>query len=95
MAIGIEYPHVEKLEDQPARLARLPRIRIVMNYLAHGWSTEEMCRPHEYLTLSEVHAALLHYWDHRDEIDSEIREELQSLESWKNQTVPIRCRRRL
>ena len=37
MATGIAYPHVEKQDEQPWRLERLPRIRvaqIVMDYLA-------------------------------------------------------------
>lgn len=74
------YPHITTDGDGPARLARLPRIRIaqiVMDHLAHGWTAEEMCRQHPYLTLAETHAAMLYYWDHREEIDSEIRDEWQ------------------
>lgn len=88
MAIGIEYPHIEKVEGQPARLAVHPRVRVaqlVMDYLAHGWSAEEMCRQHDYLSLSEAHAALLYYWDHRDEIDEEIRQELVEYERGRAQ----------
>ncbi len=79
MALEIAYPHIQKTVGQPARLTKHPRIRIAqlaMDYLAHGWSAEEMCRQHEYLSLSEAHAALLYYWDHRDEVDGEIREKL-------------------
>ena len=48
MALELAYPHIEKPEGQPARLQRLPRVRvaqIVMDYLAYGWSADEMCRP--------------------------------------------------
>lgn|GEM_PF-6362488 len=54
---------------------RLPRIRvaqIVMDYLAYGWSVEEMCRQHSYLRLAEVYAAMGYYFDHQDEIDNEV-----------------------
>ena len=88
MAIGLEYPHIEKVEGQPARLAAHPRIRIaqlVMDYLAHGWSAEEMVRQHEYLTQSEAHAAMLYYWDHRDEVDGEIRQEVENRERDRGQ----------
>ena len=47
MILEITYPHIEKLEGEPARLQRVPRVRvaqIVMDYLAYGWSVEEMCR---------------------------------------------------
>ena len=71
--------HVEKLAGEPARLSRLPRIRIaqiVMDYLAHGWSPDEMCRHYPHLAPAEAHAAMTYYYDHQAEIDAEIREEL-------------------
>src|SRR4051812_7652862 len=75
MALDVAYPHITKPDDGPARLERVPRVRVaqlVMDYLAHGWSPEEMCRQHPYLTIAEAHAAMLYYWDHKDEIDQEI-----------------------
>ncbi len=44
--LSLTYPHIKKIEPQPARLQRIPRIRvaqIVMDYLAYGWSVEELC----------------------------------------------------
>lgn len=79
MALKLEYPHIEKPTDGPARLRRLPRIRvaqIAMDYVAHGWSPDEMCRQHPYLAPAEAHAAMAYYFDHQGEIDEEIREEL-------------------
>jgi hypothetical protein len=79
MALELSYPHIEKPIDQPARLGRIPRIRvaqIVMDYLAYGWSPDEMCRQHPYLTPAEAHAAMAYYFDHQSEIDAEIRSEL-------------------
>jgi hypothetical protein len=46
-----------------------------MDYLAHGWSAEEMCRQQRYLRPGEVHAAMGYCFDHLDEIDEEIRAE--------------------
>jgi hypothetical protein len=43
MIAPVIYPHIQKLPEQPARLERLPRVRIaqiVMDYLAYGWSVE-------------------------------------------------------
>jgi len=77
-AYQITYPHIEKPDNQPARLQSHPRIRvahIVMDYLAHGWSVDEMCRQHAYLTLAEAHAAMAYYFDHQAEIDQEIQAE--------------------
>ncbi|MCW6051475.1 hypothetical protein K4039_15600 [Lyngbya sp. CCAP 1446/10] len=53
MTLQVIYPHIEKPGvGEPARLQRIPRVRIsqiVMDYLAYGWSVEEMCRQHSYL----------------------------------------------
>jgi uncharacterized protein (DUF433 family) len=76
---SVAHEHIEKLSGEPARLVRLPRIRvalIVMDYLAHGWSPDEMCRHYPHLTPAEAHAAMMYYYDHQSEIDEEIRTEL-------------------
>src|SRR5215831_15028570 len=83
IALELMYPHIEKAEGQPARLQRLPRIRvaqIVMDHLAHGWSAEEMCRQHPYLKPAEIHAALAYFYDHEQEIEDEIAREQSQLE---------------
>jgi Protein of unknown function (DUF433) len=88
MSSQILYPHIEKLENQPARLQRLPRIRvaqIVMDYLAHGWSVEEMCRQHSYLHPSEIYVAMGYYFDHQNEIDQEIQAEWEHVQNQKSQ----------
>jgi uncharacterized protein (DUF433 family) len=80
MSLELCYPHIEKVTDQPARLVRVPRIRvaqIAMDYLAYGWSPDEMCRQHPYLLPAEAHAAMAYYFDHQPEIDAEIRHELE------------------
>jgi hypothetical protein len=81
--LTLSYPHIEKGDHQSAHLQRLPRIRIaqiVMDYIAYGWSVEEICRQHLYLTLAEAHAAMGYYFDHQEEIDLEIRQELQQVQ---------------
>ncbi len=89
MTLELVYPHIEKRNGEPARLQRTPRVRvaqIVMDYLAYGWSTDEMCRQHPYLTLAEAHAAMGYYFDHQDEIDGEIRWEMEQTEQTESQT---------
>ena len=78
MSTVLCHPHIEKQQGQPARLRRVPRVRvahIVMDYLALGWSADEMCRHHPYLTPAEAHAAMAYYFDHQQEIDLEIAAE--------------------
>jgi hypothetical protein len=71
----VPYPHILKDEGEPARLASTPRMKVsqlVIEYLNWGWSPEEMCRQHPFLTLSEAYAAMAYYFDHQVEIDAEI-----------------------
>jgi hypothetical protein len=90
MAIALKYHHIEKLENQPARLERVPRIRVaqlVMDYLEYGWSVDEMCHQHPYLSHAEAHAAMAYYFDHQEEIDREIREEIEQDEREQSQAI--------
>ena len=84
MSVELANAHIEKIEGQPARLRRTPRVRVAqvaMDYLAHGWSVDEMCRQHPDLTPAEAHAAMAYYFDHQEEIDREIETELKEAAS--------------
>ena len=83
MAGIIAYPHITKENGQPARVENHPRVRvaqIVMDYLAYGWSADEIHRQHPFLTLAEVHAAMGYYFDNQPEIDAEISAELEEVD---------------
>jgi uncharacterized protein (DUF433 family) len=88
---SVTHEHIEKAGGEPARLSRLPRIRvaqIVMDYLAHGWSPDEMVRHYPHLTLVETHAAMMYYYDHQDEIDAEIQAELVEIRAAQAGAAP-------
>src|SRR5262249_19881313 len=77
------YPHLEKPGGEPARLKRLPRIRvaqIVMDYLAYGWAAAEICPEHPALAPAEIQAAMAYYYDNRVEIEAEIQSEVKVVE---------------
>jgi hypothetical protein len=99
MALKLSYPHIEKAADQPAHLSRLPRVRVAQiaaDYLAYGWSADEMCRQHPYLKPAEAHAAMAYYFDHQPEIEAEIRAELEAADRDHRlaEESPIRLRLR-
>jgi uncharacterized protein (DUF433 family) len=75
MASVVTYPHIEKPDGKPARLARMPRIRvaqIVPPYIHVHWTPEEIVLQYPHLQLVEVYAALTYYFDHKTEIDAEL-----------------------
>ena len=72
------YPHILEVSGQPTSLERVPRVRvaqIAMDHIFYGWTAEDILRQHDYLTPSEVHAALGYYFDHREQMDLEIEAE--------------------
>jgi uncharacterized protein (DUF433 family) len=92
------YPHIETPANAPAHLARTPRIRVsalIADYLAYGWSPEEMCRQHDYLTLSEAHAVMGYYFDNQDQIDRELREEVAQSQKERQAAGPSLLAQRL
>jgi hypothetical protein len=92
------YPHIMKRPGEPARLELHPRTRvaqIVMDYVGHGWSPDEIRRQHPYLSLAEIHAALTYYFDNAEEIGREIEEEWRESERLARSTPPARVVERL
>jgi uncharacterized protein (DUF433 family) len=80
MTVATTYPHIERIDNNPARLIRMPRIRvsqIVVDYLNHGWSADEIVLHYPHLRRAEVHSAMAYYFDHQAEIDGEIDAEQQ------------------
>jgi len=82
MSTVSSYPHIVKEAGAPARLESQPRTRvamIVMDYLGRGLAPEDIVSHYPYLNLAEVHSAMSYYHDHRNEVDAEIRDELEQL----------------
>ncbi len=77
------YPHIYKADGESARLERLPRVRvgqIAADYLGYGWSAEEIGRHYPSISLAEIHSALAYYFDHKEEIETELDAELAELD---------------
>lgn len=78
MTATIAYPHIVKAGQEPARLERLPRIRVadvVLPHLVHGWSADELQRQYPHLTLGEIHSCLGYYFDNAAEVEAVISAE--------------------
>jgi hypothetical protein len=98
MPVEPSYPHIEKMEDASARLQRLPRVRvaqIVVDYLNHGWSADEICIHYPHLKPAEVHSAMAYYFDHQAEIDTEIEAEQRQIEDSRKNAKPTSVELRL
>lgn len=83
MVKTLHYPHILEEADRSPCLERWPRVRVadlVMDHFGRAWSSEEIARQYPHLSLAEIHSALAYYFDHQEEIDREIQEELRQAE---------------
>ena len=62
-------------------------LQLVREHRAYGWDAEQLLRQHPHLSLSEIHAALGYYYEHRDECDAMLEREDRRLEQLKQQLV--------
>lgn len=84
------YKHIKLDEEGVARIAdtRSRVIDLAMERRAFGYSPEEMQRQHPHLSLAQIHAALAYYWDHRDDLDSEIERRVQGVDKLQQDISP-------
>jgi uncharacterized protein (DUF433 family) len=78
--------HIEIDEKGVARIAGKGTkvIQIVMDKAAYGFTPEQIQAEHSYLSLAEVYAAFTYYYDHQDELDAAIEQEIKYVESMRN-----------
>lgn len=77
-AISTPYEHIV-VEDNGVAVVSGSRIKIaqlVSEMMAYGWSPIELHFQHPYLSMGQIHSALAYYWDHPEEIDKQIEDDL-------------------
>lgn len=74
-----DHPHIVSQKDlcggSPViRGTKFP-VRSVVNYvLRQGFSLEELVKEFTHLTLAQIYDALSYYYDHKESIDNELRD---------------------
>ena len=56
-------------------------VEIVLDWIAHGSSPEEIHYQHPHLSLSQIHAAFAYYYDHQPELDVDLERRFNLAES--------------
>jgi uncharacterized protein (DUF433 family) len=70
-------------------------IEVALDMIAHGWSPEEIHFQHSHLSLAQIHAALGYYYDHKAEMDEQIRRSTQEVERLRTQAGESPLHKRL
>ena len=56
---------------------RLKVQHIALEYDRLGWTPDQICDAHPGISLSQIHAAISYYFDHKEETDQAIREDVE------------------
>ena len=70
-------------------------VELVAEKVAYGWSAEELRVQHPYLSMGQIHSALAFYWDHAEELDRALEDDLQEFDQLHLATVPGHWRTQL
>ena len=84
------YKHVILRDDGVPTIAGT-RMRVEILVLEHheyGWSPAELQFQHPHLSMGQIHSALSYYWDHKAEMDKEIKEGLEHIDNLRRLNEP-------
>jgi uncharacterized protein (DUF433 family) len=70
-------------------------IEVALDRLAQGWSPEEIRFHHPHLSMAQIYSALAYYYDHQEEMDAEIAEQIRRTDALTQQAHETPGRRRL
>jgi uncharacterized protein (DUF433 family) len=70
-------------------------LEVILDHLAHGWSVEEIHFQHPHLSPAQIHAAFVYYYEHQEEMDRLISEQVERVEALQNVAPPFPLRSRI
>src|SRR6266446_5306212 len=70
-------------------------IEVVRDYLAYGWTPEEMHLHQPHLSLAQIYAAMSFYYDHQEELNSQIQSSLREADRLQEEFEDKTLRRKL
>jgi len=90
-------PHIELNSQGIPYLigTQIKVIEIALDRLAHHWDADEIQRQHPHLSPAQIYSALDYYYDHKAEMDREIEDQLQRVETVRNVLGPSPIRHKL
>ncbi len=60
---------------------------VAAEHVAYGWEAEEIHAAHPHLALSQIHAALSFYYDHKSELDEQIQRQLVNYQRLRSESA--------
>ena len=80
-----EYKHI-LLDDRACPYIEgtsMKVVELVTSIHAYGWSPEELHFQYPHLRMSQIYSALAYYWEHKEEIDADVKRRFESSEQMR------------
>ena len=83
-----DHPYIVRSPDisngsPTVKGTRIRVIDVAIEYTMLSWSPDEIVEAHPYLNLASVHDVLSYYYEHQQEIDTEIQDRIRHIEELK------------
>ena len=88
--IRIDKSGVAWIDDTKVKV-----VEVVRDYIAYGWTPEEMHLHQPHLSLSQIYAAMSYYHDNKRALDEEIRRRMDLADSLQERYEDKDLRRKL
>ncbi len=93
MTVALKEKHYPYIGSDPEIAGGKPivsgtriTVRSIAGYYQMGMSIDEILNTMPHLSASQVHSALAYYFDHQEEIDSDLKES-SDVNFWKSQVT--------
>ena len=82
MTTPTAYAHIEKRADGKAWLigTQTKVLEVALDRIAYHWDGDEIHRQHPHLTLGQIYSCLAYYYDHQQEMDQIIEDQLKRID---------------
>jgi uncharacterized protein (DUF433 family) len=92
-SVETKYEHIIIREDGQAIIEgnEMKVLQLVSEKIAYGWSPEEFHYQHPSLSLGQIHSALAYYWDHYEELNQQLKEQIERIDELRraSQSSPL------
>ena len=62
-------------------------VEVAAEHTGYGWEAEEIHAAHPHLALAQIHAALSFYYDHKSELDEQMRRQMANYERLRSEAT--------
>ena len=87
MPTSTPYAHIEIRPDgKPWLIGTQTKVlEVALDRIAYHWDGDEIHRQHPHMTLGQIYSCLAYYYDHQEEMDKIIEDQLQNIKRLRAQ----------